>query len=204
MALEACVVVAPVLDPDNRAWFDTVQLVSFVFEILIWSLVFAVGGTHRSSASIIVSLGLGLFSLGSAVGSVAGVQLGSMTAFMFVNLLFAVALLPTFVMVGERDLDELIAFDSDTSAPDSLGQALGGKIAPKQVRVKGGFSAKLDEYATLHRLTARETETLAIWPPAAATTKSQSPWACRTIPRTHVRNVFSKCGVHGPRNSSTL
>lgn len=148
-------VVATVLDPDNRAWFDTVQLVSFVFEILIWSLVFAVGGTHRSSASIIVSLGLGLFSLGSAVGSVAGVQLGSMTAFMFVNLLFAVALLPTFVMVGERDLDELIAFDSDTSAPDSLGQALGGKIAPKQVRVKGGFSAKLDEYATLHRLTAR-------------------------------------------------
>ena len=81
MALEACVVVATVLDPDNRAWFDTVQLVSFVFEILIWSLVFAVGGTHRSSASIIVSLGLGLFSLGSAVGSVAGVQLGSMTAF---------------------------------------------------------------------------------------------------------------------------
>lgn len=128
-----------------------------------------------------------------------------MTAFMFVNLLFAVALLPTFVMVGERDLDELIAFDSDTSAPDSLGQALGGKIAPKQVRVKGGFSAKLDEYATLHRLTARETETLRYLAAGRGDNQiAESMGVSYNTARTHVRNVFSKCGVHGPRNSSTL
>lgn len=198
VALEACVVVATVLDPNNQAWFDTVQLVGFVFELLIWSFVFAVGGTHRPSSAIIVALGLGLFALGNAVGSVVGMCLGAVVTFVSINLLFAIALLPTFVMVGERDLDELIAFDSDGSAPVSLDQALGGIIAPKPARVKGGFSAKLDEYAKLHQLTARETEALRYL--AAGRGDSQIAEAMGVsynTARTHVRNVYAKCDVHG-------
>ena len=73
------------------------------------------------------------------------------------------------------------------------------------MRVKGGFSAKLDEYATLHHLTARETETLRYLAAGRGDNQiAESMGVSYNTARTHVRNVFSKCGVHGPRNSSTL
>lgn len=198
VVLEACVVVASVLDPNNEAWFDTVQLVGFVFELLIWSLVFAVGGTHKPSSCIIVALGFGLFALGNAAGSVLGMGLGAVETFLSINLLFAVVLLPTFLLVGERDLDELIAFDSDTSAPESLGQALGGKIAAKQIRVRGGFASKLDAYARVHQLTARESETLRYLAAGRGDNQiAEAMGVSYNTARTHVRNVYAKCGVHG-------
>lgn len=198
VVLEACVVVASVLDPNNEAWFDTVQLVGFVFELLIWSLVFAVGGTHKPSSCIIVALGFGLFALGNAAGSVLGMGLGAVETFLSINLLFAVVPLPTFLLVGERDLDELIAFDSDTSAPESLGQALGGKIAAKQMRVRGGFASKLDAYARVHQLTARESETLRYLAAGRGDNQiAEAMGVSYNTARTHVRNVYAKCGVHG-------
>ena len=64
---------------------------------------------------------------------------------------------------------------------------------------------KLDEYATLHHLTARETETLRYLAAGRGDNQiAESMGVSYNTARTHVRNVFSKCGVHGPRNSSTL
>ena len=196
--LELCAVLAMSLDPSNRVWFVTAQLVSFVFQFLVWSIVFAVGGTHRSSSATIVAAGFLSFSLGSGFGLLLGTTLNTAFPFEWVDLGFAVVLLPTLVMVGERDLDELISFGRDVSAPDTLDTALGGRIMAHRPKEKGEFSEKLAEYAAEHELTVRESEVLRYLVAGRGDRQiaDEVGLSYNTV-RTHVRNIYAKCGVHG-------
>jgi DNA-binding CsgD family transcriptional regulator len=194
--LEACAIAGLVIPSSNATWFITVSTVSFVFELFVWLLIFAVGGCHRQNAVFVVGLGLSLYMLGQGIGPLLSQVLGTSSANIPGDLVFAVLLLPAFIFIGEKDINKIISLGADQNAPKSMSEVLSEKIETTG-KVKGPFRVKLEAYAKEHGLTARETEALRYLAAGRGDNQiAQAMGVSYNTARTHVRNVYSKCGVH--------
>ena len=198
VVLEFCAIAAAFIAPGNKIWFQASQIVLLVFQIFIWSIMFVVGGAHKTSAGYVVAIGFGMYFAGCGAGSMLGGLGTDVISSTVLGLILVVVLLPTFLTVGEKDFEAMLQADADESAPQTLEDALSTKVRTDKHRQKGSFTIKLEEYARIHELTARETEALRYLVAGRGDNQiAEAMGISYNTARTHVHNVYAKCAVHG-------
>ena len=198
--LELCVILTFVAGADNQLWFQVVNALSTVFTILVLALVFVVGSTHKQSALAIVASGFAVYALSKLCGYIVAIYIEPVIGSTIINLVLAIVLLPALLLVGERDLNDLLTEESAEPGHDSLEQALGERISVSHHRKKGEFSQSVSAFAKENNMTAREEETLKLLVTGHGDAQiAETMGISYNTARTHVRNVLSKSDVHSRR-----
>ena len=104
-----------------------------------------------------------------------------------------VALLPTFLLLGERNIDGL--FWGGEMPEASFEKLLGRRLRAGGGGGKGEFVRRLGAYAERHGLSARETEALRYLMAGRGDSQiADAMGISYNTARTHVRNVYAKLG----------
>ena len=193
--LEVMVVLGMLVGLASTAWLVPVHTVVFAFEMLTWCMIFAVANCHQSSSETAVCLAYGSYALGTGLGTLAGARLSATFGTTPLLAVCAVALLPCFLLLSDRNMDGL--FTGAHYGTASLSGLLGKRLQPGTPHVKGDFMRRLEDYARANGLSAREAEALRYLVAGRGDSQiAEAMGISYNTARTHVRNIFNKLGVH--------
>ncbi|MEE8717476.1 MAG: LuxR family transcriptional regulator [Coriobacteriales bacterium] len=178
-----------VISMSETAWLVPVRMVVFGFEVLTWCMVIAVANCNQRDAATVISFEYGLYSLGTGLGTIAGVRLLSGSGQTVLLVVCAALLVPCFFLLSGDNIGGLFG------PGESLQSLLGGRLRGQ--RAKGDFRLRLEAYAKQNGLSDREAETLQYLVAGRGDSQiAEAMGISYNTARTHVRNVYSKLGVH--------
>lgn len=194
--LELLVVLALVVSASSPVWVVAVRSTAFAFELLTWCLLFGIATCHRQASGRIIALYYGVYVLGMGAGTWLGAHVPATVGEPLFYIGCAIVLLPTFLLLGEKNIDGL--FWSDENQGPSFEELLGTQLrGVAATRAKGEFARKLDEFAQAQGLSAREGEALRYLVAGRGDNQiAEAMGISYNTARTHVRNVYNKLDVH--------
>ncbi len=195
VALELLIVVSLVVTIADGAWVASVRSIAFAFELLMWCLFIAAANRKQDLGLDAIALNLGIYQLGAGIGTGLGAGWLGLADPHALLIACAAALLPTFLLLSERNVDGL--YWDEAGAVPSMEAALGEQLPRAPFRAKGSFTVRLNEFAARHGLSARETETLRYLVAGRGDAQIADLLGISyNTARTHVRNVYVKLGIH--------
>lgn len=193
--LEAMILLNLLVRIPGAGWLVPVRVVTFVFELVTWCLILAVANCHVRQNLLVVAVGYGAYALGNGFGTLLGVWLVDAVGESALLVGSAALLIPCFALLNERNLNGLFA--QGAAGATTLEEVLGKRLEGRSAQRKGDFRRRLDDYARLNGLTARESEVLRYLVAGRGDSQiAESMGISYNTARTHVRNVYNKIGVH--------
>jgi DNA-binding CsgD family transcriptional regulator len=193
--LEVLVVLDLAVDVSGAAWVVSVKSITFVFELLTWCMLFAVANCHQEASTVMIAVGYGACSLGRGLGCALGMALPAAVGAQAFYVACVLLLLPTFLLLNERNVNGL--FWGGAGRGTSFEEALGAQLRGVGTRGKGDFARRLEGFAREHALSTREAEALRYLVAGRGDSQiAEAMGISYNTARTHVRNVYTKLGVH--------
>lgn len=199
LAITAAVVVIPALGPQSAAGGIVGSVLFGLSFVLDWVLLGRV--VHHSGASVlkVFGFGFGAAALGSSAGFVVGSvfgELGGQAQVAVASLVvLALCLFSVLVLLRNNDL-VLIAQPVETEGCDS-DVALETRALGVPAESKARFRTRCNVIAATYSLSPRETEVFALLAKGKdAKAVAEELFVSFNTARTHIRNIYSKLGVH--------